>query len=138
MRHDELIRKILLVMFLLVAFGAIPAGIALVAKPDGSNLMLDATMLRYNVFNNFLVPGLVLLFLVGIGHLTTVLLFWKKSSLAPVAGFSMGNILIGWIVVQIMLIGYASWMQPFFFSVGLAEVLLSFSVWKPKTHAPGS
>jgi len=135
MHRSQLIHKILITIFIFVAIGAIPAGIGLILKPDGSHLMFDISMFRYSLFTDFLIPGLVLLIIVGFGQLYSAYLCWKRKRIAPAAGFVAGNILIGWIVVQIMLIGYVSWMQPAFFVIGLTEVLLSLAMWKNNSAA---
>ena len=46
---------------LVVALGAIPAGLALIIYPDGSAVGMSTTLLSQAPFQDFLIPGLFLL-----------------------------------------------------------------------------
>ena len=43
-----------------------------------------------------------------------------KSRVAPWLSLGMGVTLMSWIVVQVAMIGYVSWMQPMSFAAGVA------------------
>ena len=43
-----------------------------------------------------------------------------RSRVAPWLSLTMGVTLVSWIVVQVSMIGYVSWMQPVSFAAGIA------------------
>jgi len=45
------------------------------------------------------------------------------------AAISFGVALMVWIAVQVVMIGAGSWLQPLYFGVGLAILLLSLAPW---------
>ncbi|PKP52393.1 MAG: hypothetical protein CVT92_09135 [Bacteroidetes bacterium HGW-Bacteroidetes-1] len=53
-------RKILIGLQLFVGLGAFPAGLFFVLKPDGSMMAIDASVYKYPLFSDFLIPGIVL------------------------------------------------------------------------------
>jgi len=50
---------------------------------------------------------------------------WSRNLFAGPAPLAVGSILLLWIIVQVALIGYQSWIQPTFFAFGLAVVALA-------------
>jgi len=120
----------------LVSIGALPAGYSLIADPTGATLALPAGTLNSPWFPDYLVPGLFLFFVNGIGALATAaaLLFrpqWRLfARINPIRsqewpwtlGVLMGLILIAWIVVQYFSLTLASILQPTILGTGLLIV----------------
>jgi hypothetical protein len=76
-------------------------------------------------FHSFFVPSLFLFVVIGGGMLLASILWLRKSRSARLFSLGMGVLLMLWIVVQVSIIGYVSWMQPTSFAAGLAIVALS-------------
>jgi hypothetical protein len=76
-------------------------------------------------FHSFLIPSLFLFIVIGGGMLVATLVWWRKGRLAPWFSLGMGALLMLWIVVQVSIIGYVSWMQPTSFAAGAAIVALA-------------
>ncbi len=112
------------VLLLIVALGAISAGIGLILEPDGSNIGMSVELLNKSPFQNFLIPGIVLLTVNGIGSLVGSLLSFKRHQLTSIATISLGVILIIWIGAQVYWLGLISILQPLFFAIGLLEIFL--------------
>jgi hypothetical protein len=80
-------------------------------------------------FQSFFIPSLFLLIAVG-GSMLVATVAWllggrlADGRLAPWASIAAGSILVVWIVVQVAMIGYVSWMQPTCFVAGLAIAAL--------------
>jgi hypothetical protein len=51
----------------------------------------------------------------------------RRSAWARRGHYVVGLAALAWIAGQIAVIGYASWMQPFFFGVGLAILGLAYT-----------
>ena len=88
--------------------------------------------LRGSPFRSYLLPGLVLLVIVGGSMLVATGLLLAGRSAARLVSLEAGVVLLGWIAAQVTVVGYRSWLQPLFFAVGLAVVVLSVAM-----HGPG-
>jgi hypothetical protein len=114
-------------------------GIALIADSTGGILQMSVSSLEKTPFNNFLIPGLILFFLLGLlpGFLLYPLLFkpeWKWANFFNIYKdqhwvltycLYLGIILIVWIDIQIMLVGYGAIIQSVYAFIGVAVVILS-------------
>jgi hypothetical protein len=103
----------------LLGLGALAGGLALVSRPDGSVMQFDVALLAGSPFADFLVPGLVLGGLFGIGSLVVVVLGVQRSRLAPFLAFAIGCAQMIWIVVELAIIRELSFLHPTMFAVGL-------------------
>jgi hypothetical protein len=75
-------------------------------------------------FSSFFIPSLFLFVAIGGGMLVATIAWWRKSRLAPRVSLGMGVLLMLWIVAQVSIIGYVSWMQPVSFLAGAVIVTL--------------
>jgi hypothetical protein len=121
-------RWLLLVVSLVVAIGAIPVGVGFVIAPDGSRVGMPLDLLQGTPFASFRIPGLLLAVAVGGSTLTAAILLARRHRHALAASFLAGAIVVGWISVQVVLIGLASPLQPIVAALGLALILLA---WPP-------
>jgi hypothetical protein len=109
----------------LVGLGALAGGIALVSRPDGSVMQFDVALLAGSPFADFLVPGLVLGGLFGIGSLVVAALGARHSRPAPFLAFGIGCAQMIWIVVELGIIKELSFLHPTMFTVGLVIAVAS-------------
>jgi hypothetical protein len=113
--------RALLALELFVAFWAFAGGIGMM----GGGLDLPSDWLDGTPFSNYFFPGLILFVVVGGSMLAASLAVWSRNLFAGPASLAVGSILLIWIIVQVAMIGYRSWMQPTFFAFGLAVVALA-------------
>jgi ABC-type proline/glycine betaine transport system permease subunit len=66
------IEIILGIVMVLVAVGAMPAGLAMILKPDGSILHLTIDIIQGSPFKDFLIPGIFLFGVNGLAGLAKV------------------------------------------------------------------
>ncbi len=109
----------------LVAILAIPAGIAMVIKPDGSQLGIATEILNRSPFTDFFIPGLLLLSVIGLGQGFAAVSCFMKFSFYRTFGFILSIALVIWIVVQVYFINLIHFLQVIFFIIGITEVVLS-------------
>jgi energy-converting hydrogenase Eha subunit B len=76
-------------------------------------------------FTDYSVPSLILFVVVGGTLALAAIMVFMRHRLARAGAFAATMILLGWIVVQVMIIGYVSWMQPATFGAGLLIFLLT-------------
>jgi hypothetical protein len=110
-----------------IGLGGVIGGLGLTLDPTGGDVGLDLSLLDSSPFDSFLVPGLVLLSVNGIGHLVGALCSFLRLELAGRLAIALGSFLIAWILTQVWWIGLVSWLQPLYLGFGLAEVLLGIA-----------
>jgi hypothetical protein len=115
------------------ALGAIPAGLAYLLDTSGARLGVTPELLANSPFSSFLIPGLFLLVVNGIGNAVGAFLSFTRNKHAAYAGIILGAILFLWIIIQVIWISLSSFMQPLFFIVGIAEIYLGWRILKNKT-----
>jgi hypothetical protein len=120
-----------------LALGAIGGAAFMLAAPDGHLMQWDTTMLAGSPFDDFLVPGLILGVLFGLGSLATIALGLRGSPVAPFIGFAIGCAQMIWITVELAILGELSFLHPLMFGTGLLIAVASarwgrptFAAWR--------
>jgi hypothetical protein len=115
-------RWLLATLRLVAGIPAICGGMGLVAQPDGSLLHMTPSHLDHTPFSSFLIPGLLLLVVIGIGNTLAGMLVVRDAAIANVAGFAGGAALLTWIVAEMIFLRSANWLQ--FTYLGLAAAIM--------------
>ncbi len=122
---------------ILLGMGALAGGVALVSQPDGGVMHFDPSLLAGSPFGDFLIPGLILGGLFGVGSLVVAALGLRRSLIAPFLAFAIGCAQMIWIVVELAIIKELSFLHPTFFVVGLVIAVASvpwgwptFAAWR--------
>ncbi|WP_139003365.1 hypothetical protein [Arthrobacter crystallopoietes] len=114
--------RALVALLLFGAVSALAGGIGIAGFGVG------AEYLARTPFPSLLIPGLILILVVGGTQLAAaVLLIAKKASallLAGVAGFGM----VIWIFVELVLMAEYSWLQSLYFGLGILELVLVYAL----------
>jgi hypothetical protein len=108
--------------------GAFAGGVALVSKPDGSVMKLPLSYLAGSPFSDFLIPGLILGGLFGVGSFVVAALCLRRVALSPYLAFAIGCGQMIWITVELAIIKELSPLHPICFGIGLA-IALSAAAW---------
>lgn len=111
----------------LLAFGALNAfggGVYGLSGAEGVPLEL----LEGSPFRTYFVPSLILLVIVGGSFLFAAIAVFAGSRVARVSALIAGAVVLVWIVVQVSVIGYVSWMQPATAVGGLLILVMSLSI----------
>lgn len=125
--------KLLMGLHFVLGAGALLGGGALVLDPGGQLLGMPPDLMRVPVFTNFLIPGLILFFVLGVGPLGVLFSlvgkkYWKFGEALNVFkplhwswAFSLytGFALIIWITVQIYVLNAASLVHVVYIFLGL-------------------
>jgi hypothetical protein len=118
-----------------LGLGALAGGIALVIRPDGSVMGFDTGILAGSPFADFLVPGIILGGLFGIGSLIVVGLGLAHWRIAPFLAFAIGAAQMIWIPVQLSIIKQVSFLHPTMFAVGAVVAIASYFWGRPTFRA---
>ncbi len=111
-------------LHLFVGVGALAGGSAAILDPLAP-LGMPAEALRYSPFDTFLIPGIVLFVLLGLGNLAAGLAVLRQARFGEYAGFFLSGALMLWIVVQCLMLWSVVFLHLLFFGIGLAGGLLS-------------
>ena len=139
MKHRPIPVYILSILLLFQALSGIAGGLSLVIKPDGSILNMPVSSLAGSPFKNFLIPGLCLFLLLGILPAITSwglvfkpksrwfgnLNIYKNRHWSWSYALCVGIMLIFWIYVEFLVMGYASNLQAFFGFLGILILILA-------------
>jgi hypothetical protein len=128
----------LCLLHLFTGLSALGGGGMLIIRPDGSLLGMNTSFLKGTPFTTYLLPGWILLVLLGILPVLTAsglflrptwtwpdtLNLYKDRHWSWALSIYVGVILIGWITIQITMIPYF-WLQPALLCTGLLMLILS-------------
>jgi hypothetical protein len=84
----------------------VAGGYGLIADPSGESLGIPIAWLEGSPFTDFLIPGVVLITLLGIVPLFVVYGLWTRRPWAWAASLTVGVVLLVWLGVEIAVIGY--------------------------------
>ena len=84
----------------------IVGGVALVTDPTGGVVRISLSWLDGSPFGDYLIPGLILLTILGVFPLFALYGVWKRLRWGRHAAAVVGAALAVWIGVEILIIGY--------------------------------
>lgn len=119
--------KILLVLHLFVGIGAMAGGSMAILNPYNPGGVPTDT-LKNSPFSNFLIPGIILFTVIGLGNIfSTVTMLFKSKYQGYISSiFSLS--LVIWIVVQCIMLRSIVHLHVIFFIIGLTQGILSIII----------
>lgn len=136
-------RRFLAALCLGVGISAIGGGVPLLIRPDGSLYGMPLSLLDHSPFVTFLIPGLLLVFVIGVGTTLAGAQVLRGSPRANVMAFAAGVALLTWIVVEMVLLRAAHWLQLGYLAVAVLIIavalgrtlfaLITFAIPRPGT-----
>jgi hypothetical protein len=118
---------------------AMLGGLVLVASPDGALVHMSTAALAHSPFPSFLVPGLVLLFVVGGSNARAGWLVLRDHPGANARAFVGGAALFGWIVAEMVMLRTVHLMHVAYFAIAvvtMTEALRRTRAMTPAARAP--
>jgi hypothetical protein len=119
----RLVRYTLGVLLLLLAINAFGGGYYGMAGAKD----VPTEWLKGSPFHNYFVPSLILFVCVGGSALVAAILVFRRHNMARKAAFICVLIVLVWLIMQVAIIGYVSWMQP---TTSIAAILILLLNWK--------
>ena len=119
--------KAAMVLEILLSIGALGGGLVLTIAPRGEIMPLPLSALAGSPFDTYLVPGLILFGVLGLGPLVAARLAWLRHPLAPTAAFVVGAGVLIWVAVEVASIGDSNEppLQAIYGILGVAIVLVA-------------
>lgn len=126
--------KFFIILLIIIEFfnglSGLAGGFGLISDPSAASLGMELNWLEGTPFRNFLIPGIILFVINGIGNTTAAILSIRKTRYFEVAGIVLGAVMMTWIISQVAFIGYKNFLQPLYFSTGLIQALLGIIIYK--------
>lgn len=116
MKALRIINGILLAFIALNAFGG-----GYYAMSGAPNVPIE--WLAGSPFQSYYIPGLFLFLIVGGTCTFGAIILFRNSKNSRRVSLVCGSLLIAWIVAQVTIIGYVSWMQPAIFVSGIFIII---------------
>jgi hypothetical protein len=122
-----------------ITIGILTAFIALTAIGGGSAMLagVDRFPLEWlagTPFNNYTIPALLLAVVVGGSALSAAVTIVTKRKIAVFASMAAGLIMVGYIVVEVMLLSQVppgpTWVEGVYFGLGLLIFGLAVYLWR--------
>jgi len=127
--------KILSVILLLVnGTGAFYGGYLFISDPSGSRMQIPLSYLEHSPFNDYLIPGIVLIVVNGVFSFVALFTLIMKTRNYPWFIIAQGVLLGGWIIIQMLML--RMFYAPFhatFLAIGTFLILCG---WYLKKSAP--
>lgn len=123
---NKIIRYTLGVLLAFLALNAFGGGFYGMSGAEGVPLEL----LDGSPFTSYFIPGLFLFVVVGGSALFASIAVFANSKFAHMASLANVIIVFSWLTVQVLIIGYLSWLQPATASISLVILLLAWFLQK--------
>jgi hypothetical protein len=114
------LHRILFGFHLLVGVGAMAGGFAAIANPQ-SPLGAPTDMLKNSPFSDFLIPGILLFGVIGVGNVVSAVLVQRNPWYFPYVSSVFGGALVIWIIVQCIMICDIVFLHILFFAIGVIQ-----------------
>ncbi len=127
----------LAILHFFVGIGALFGGGAAILDPV-EPLGVPAELLESSPFSNYLIPGLILFVVIGLGSIFSGFTAISKSKYQGYISSVSSWALMIWIVVQCLMIRAVAFPHVLFFLIGLAGAVLAFAILYDKKQFPAN
>jgi hypothetical protein len=110
-----------------VGIGAVAGGLAAIITPQ-KPLGMSVEFLKNTPFSNYLIPGIILFAIIGLGNIVSALMFLIKSKYQGYISSVFSWALVIWIVVQCIMLNSVIYLHVLYFIIGLIEAALSMII----------
>ena len=119
----------LIFIMALQSLSGLLGGVSLIIDPTGNMIDLPSSWLAGSMFQNYLIPGIILLVVLGILPLITLIGLVNGTKRSLTYARLVGYALVIWIAVEIFIIGYKPEppLQMIYGIVGIIILLLAYS-----------
>lgn len=123
----KIVYRMLLVLHLIVGIGAVFGGIGTISNPKAP-LGVSLDLLKNSPFNDFLIPGIILFTVIGLGNLAGATAVLLKAKYQAYISSVFTWALVIWIVVQCVMINAVAFLHVLFFIIGVVGAGLSATI----------
>ena len=121
-------RTIMYILIAAVAITSIVSGFIMINDPNGGVIDLSTGILESTPFNDFVIPGILLLTVVGSVNLIAIYTAISRSANRYNWAMAGGIMTSGWIIIQLILIQELHWLQFAYLGIGLLITLIAYQL----------
>jgi hypothetical protein len=134
---QRILRYVLVGLDAIIGLSAVAGGAALVT----GLLQMPLDLLATTPFTSYLIPGLILAIIVGgAGIVAAFVTAFNDLQAQVLSSFVAGAILTGWTVIETIMLGYISFLQPLMVGLGVITMSLAAFQWlaadRPSAQRP--
>ena len=120
---------------LVIGFAALYGGWMLIADPSGQKLQIPLALLEKTPFQDYLIPGIILLVIIGFCSLLVALLTLLKNKYYAWLILVQGCFLIGWLTIELFFnIDFFAPILHFpLYAIGILLIAIGYIQRKPST-----
>jgi hypothetical protein len=111
-------------LHILVGIGASAGGLCAVLDP-ASPMGMSTEALRGGPFKDFLIPGLFLMCVLGLGNLATSVAVARKAPFHGICSGALGAVMVAWIAIQCVILQAVVSLHVIFFCIGAIQGILA-------------
>lgn len=108
-----------------VGIGALFGGMLALSDISGASFGASTDILKGSPFKSFLIPGLFLFFVLGLGHIASYIFIKCKLKFHVYISGGVGCILMSWILIQCYILHSVGILHIIYFLLGLFESLIA-------------
>jgi len=117
--------KIVAILFLLFnGINALVGGFLMMSDPTGGKMQLPLSYLDHSPFQNFFIPGLVLFIANGLLSVAVLVAVFLRFRLYPQWIMLQGSVLLGWIVIQVIMVQHVFFLHYLMGGIGLLLIIV--------------
>ncbi len=132
-------RNLLIALLAFLGLGAMGGGAVLIISPSGKLMGMPLSMLNPSPFSDFLIPGIILFFVIGIIPMLLIKALLKKPASKLAEQFNLFSdmhwawtftiyvafTLIFWIQIEMILLNAVSWLHTFYMLLAVVIIFVA-------------
>jgi hypothetical protein len=130
----RIVRVIAICLLLFNGMGALYGGYSLIFYPDGSDIQLDPALLAHTPFTDYFILGIILFIANGVLSIVALISLILKHKKYYLHILFQGCILLGWLVIQMLLIRKIDMMHYVMGFTGIGMLVCGFAISRLKSH----
>jgi hypothetical protein len=124
----KLLRISSMLLLLFVGVNAVIGGYLLMIDPSGGRLQLPSHWIINSPFEDYFIPGIILFVTNGLLSLAVAIATLFKSIHYPKLLIIQGSVIVGWIVIQMIMLHLIYWLQFIIVGIGLLIIASGITI----------
>lgn len=124
-KGQKIVERVMIFLHILVGVGALAGGLAAITNPQAPMGLPAVEVLKNGPFTDFLIPGIILFSIMGIGNLLSALYVGMDVNVKVYMSGTIACALIIWIVVQCIILETINFLHILFFIIGVVQGILA-------------
>ena len=124
-KGKKIIESVMIILHILVGVGALAGGLAAITNPQAPMGISAADTLKNGPFTDFMIPGILLFTVIGMGNLLAALCIGRDLKVKAYISGMFACALIIWIIVQCIMLETIHFLHILYFTIGVVQGILA-------------